>query len=221
MLLTEKYPKELQLLTELFSKRVYAPQLENLNALYCFAEEKWEENIYRLQSKKVQIKYLLIGEAAPPANSKETSNYFYGDQCTGPWWNAPTGAFATYAENRQISLDILAKKQFLLIDTMPFAAKFTTPIRASNKIPRPTYLELVSLCLESYLNHKLNDPRLTWDSDVKLAFSVMYNAKAVIAALPSGLLLPTGQTISLSEDLLATNASNFPSADRLRDVFGL
>jgi len=220
-MLAEKYPRELQLLTKLFSERVDAPQLENLNELYCLAEEKWEENVHRLQTKKIQIKYLLIGEAAPPAVSKETSNYFYGDKCTGPWWNAPVGAFATYAEDRQVVLDKLADKQFLLLDTMPFAAKLTTPVRASNKRLRQTYLELVSLCLESYLKRKLDDPRLTWSSDVKLAFSVMYNAKAVIAALPNGLRLPTGQIISLSENLLATNASNFPSADKLRAIFEL
>jgi hypothetical protein len=203
----------------MFSKKADAPQLENLNELYCFTEEKWEENVRRLQSKKIRIKYLLIGEAAPSATSKETSNYFYGDKCKGPWWNAPTKAFLTHTGNRQIALDELADKQFLLIDTMPFAANFK-PIRASKKL-RPAYFDLVSLCVESYLKQKINDPRLSWDSEVKLAFGLMYNAKAVIAALPKEeLLLPTGQTIPLSENLLAIKA-NYPNADKLKTIFEL
>lgn len=110
----------------------------------------------------------------------------------------------------------LAKEGFLLVDTLPFAMRYSSRRRSSQ-----AYRRLIKQCINDYLRPKLFDPRTKWAPEAKIAFMVLKNAEAVMEALPSGLHLPNGQTVELSPNMVATNGANNPSDWRIREVFGL
>ena len=190
----------------------------SLNKVYIVTEAKWEENVQRLLHYGTNIKYLMIGEAAP-AQSNDTVNYFYNN-CNGNWCNAIVEGIIPWQElpyNTEAKLDELARRQFLLVDTMPFAIDYS----ATKLRQKKEYVELVKLFFYSYLQKKLFDPRLKWDSTVRVAFGVKKNAEAMKIAFPNGFKLPNNQIINVSMDLVATTTANYPSAGRVREVFGI
>jgi len=190
-----------------------------LNRIYTITEEKWEENVLRLMKHNVRIKYLMFGEAAPRTLEGEI-DYFYNN-CQGSWCTAIVEGLLQpqkKSDGVEQKLDQLAQRQFLLVDTMPFAVNYSKPNHYRNKI---AYKELVKLCAHSYLQDKLFDPRLQWDSDVKIAFGVKKNAEAMIESFPNGFSLPNGQKVNFSLDLVVTGSANYPHAEKIRDVFGI
>ena len=119
MELIEKFPNQVEILRGLFQTRnadVVTPLLDRLNTIYLTCEEKWLDNLKRLDG--IAIKYILIAEAAPWTEEGEV-RYFY-NTFDGNWvkriWN-------TFYNNRfpndaEFGLACLAKKQFLLIDSL-------------------------------------------------------------------------------------------------------
>ncbi|MBP2626063.1 MAG: hypothetical protein H6Q68_774 [Firmicutes bacterium] len=217
--LEKDYPAECAKLIELCGLDDTGSLPHYLNRVYAVTEQKWEENVQRLMKYNVRIKYLMFGEAAPRTLEGEI-NYFYNN-CHGSWGTAiveslllPQQVF----DGAEQKLDALAQKQFLLVDTMPFPVNFNYPNNYRNKI---AYKELVKLCAHSYLRDKLFDPRLQWDSDVKIAFGVKKNAEAMMETFPKGFSLPNGQKVNFSLDFVVTNATNYSHAERIRDVFGI
>lgn len=217
--LEKDYPEESAKLIQLCGLDDTGSLPQYLNRIYAITEEKWEENVQRLMRYNVRIKYLMFGEAAPRTLEGEI-NYFYNN-CHG---NSCAPIVEGLLLSQQVSdsveqrLDNLAQRQFLLVDTMPFSVNYNSPNNYRNKI---AYKELVKLCAHSYLRDKLFDPRLQWDSDVKIAFGVKKNAEAMVESFPKGFSLPNGQKVDFNLDLVVTNADNYPHAERIRNLFGL
>jgi hypothetical protein len=187
-----------------------------LDSIYQVTEAKWEENIQRLVRNNVKIKYLMFGEAAPQTTEGEVS-YFYNN-CHGNWCKAIVEGIIPWRlipANIEDKFEELARRQFLLVDTMPFALDYS----AAKRRYKVAYKELVHLCANSYLCNKLFDDRLRWEDEIKVAFGVKKNAEAMMAAFPNGFTLPNGQVIKFSFDMVATTAANYPSAGRVREVF--
>ncbi len=217
-ILENDYPMEANIFAKICGG-TYAEALpEYLNRIYTVTETKWEENVLRMEKNKSEIKYLMIGEAAPETISGAVSYFYnncYGNWCKAivdgiiPWYQVPT--------NIEEKLTELAKRDFLLVDTMPFALNYS----ANNRRSKKAYKELVGMCANSYFRKKLFDSRLKWADEVKVAFGVKKNALAMMEAFPDGLCLPNGQIVTLSLDLVATTEANYPHANRVKSVFGL
>jgi len=213
------YPGECAKLIKLCGLDATGDLPQYLNRTYAITEEKWEENIQRLMKYNVRIKYLLFGEAAPRTLEGEI-NYIYNN-CHGSWCTAIVEGLLLplqVSDGVEQKLEKLAQRQFLLVDTMPFSVNYNNPNNYRNK---NDYKELVKLCAQSYLRDKLFDPRLQWDSDVKIAFGVKKNAEAMMESFPKGFSLPNGQKVDFSLDLVVSNAANYPEAEKIRGVFGI
>ena len=217
-MLETDYPQEAAVMAKLCGFTYTGTLPAHLNTVHGVTEEKWEENVQRLVENNTYIKYIVIGEAAPETLAGEVS-YFYNN-CHGSWCKALVeGVIPRHqvpADTEQ-KLEELARRQFLLADTMPFAINYSVANRRGKK----AYKELVKMCAKSYLRKKLFDPRLKWADEVKVAFGVKKNAMAMIEAFPNGFSLPNGQVINFSLDLVATTEANYPHAGRISKVFGL
>lgn len=208
------YPNQIEILKELFGSNEVDSKLNRLNDIYKKTEEKWRENLKRL--KDFPVKYLLIAEAPPWIEQGEVQ-YFYNN-FEGSWCRRIWRAFSK--ENKQPSpdecLEMLAKKGFLLIDTLPFAMKYT-----SAKRKKPKYKELIDKCREDFFMKKVNDQSIRYAEKVKIAFAFKLNAEAVIEALPKKLKLPENQEITIDKLLIAADRSGFTSSTELRKIFDL
>jgi len=217
--LEKEYPLECAKLIQLCGLDATGPLPQYLNRTYAITEKKWEENVQRLMKYNVRIKYLMFGEAAPRTLEGEV-NYFYNN-CHSNWSTVILEGLVLsqqVADGVEQKLNEVAQSQFLLVDTMPFSVNYNNPNNYRNKI---AYKELVNLCALSYLRDKLFDPRLQWDSDVKIAFCEKKNAEAMMMSFPTGFSLPNGQKVNFGLDLVVANAANNPQAEKIREVFGI
>ena len=85
-ILENDYPTESKTFAKICGVTYTGALPEYLNRIYAVTETKWEENVLRLEKNKSNIKYLMIGEAAPETLSDEVS-YFYNN-CHGNWCKA-------------------------------------------------------------------------------------------------------------------------------------
>jgi len=217
-MLEKDYPLEAAILAKLLGFTYAGTLPAYLNSIYAVTEAKWEENVQRLVKNNSHIKYLMIGEAAPETLGGEVS-YFYNN-CHGNWCKAIVDGIIPWHQvptNTEAKLEELAKRHFLLADTMPFAINYSM----NNCRSKRAYTELVKMCTHNYLRKKLFDQRLKWAENVKVAFGVKRNAVAMMEAFPGGFILPNGQSVRVSLDLVATTEANYPHADRVRKVFEL
>lgn len=217
-ILEKEYPQEAAVMAKLCGFTYTGTLPAHLNAVYGVTEKKWEENVQRLVKNNTYIKYLVIGEAAPETLAGEVS-YFYNN-CHGIWCKALVEGVIPWHQvpaDTEQKFEELARRQFLLADTMPFAINYSVANRRGKK----AYKELVKMCAKSYLRKKLFDPRLKWADDVKVAFGVKKNAMAMMEAFPYGFSLPNEQIVQFSLDLVATTEANYPHADQIRRVFVL
>lgn len=209
-----EYKNQIEVLKELFGGEEVNSKLNRLNDIYKKTEEKWRENLKRL--KGFPVKYLLIAETPPWIEQGEVQ-YFYNN-FEGSWCRSIWRAFSQ--KNKQPSpdecLEMLAKKGFLLIDTLPFAMKYT-----SAKRKKPTYKELIDKCLKDFFMKKVHDQSIRYAENVKIAFAFKLNAEAVIEALPKKLKLPESQEITIDKFLIASDRSGFTSSTKLRNIFDL
>lgn len=218
VILEKDYPQEAATMAKLCGFTYSGILPAHLNSVYAVTEAKWEENVQRLVEHNTHIKYLVIGEAAPETMAGEVS-YFYNN-CHGNWCKALVDGIIPWQQvpaETEEKFRELARRQFLLADTMPFAINYSVANRRNKK----AYKELVGMCANSYLRRKLFDQRLKWADEVKLAFGVKKNAMAMMEAFPNGFSLPNGQIIKFSLDLVATTEANYPHAAQIRRVFGL
>jgi hypothetical protein len=216
MELFEKYPERFEILKDLFQSRraeLNSQEIkERLNMIFKTCERKWQENLKRLD--RIKIKYLLIAEAAPWTEEGEV-RYFY-NTFDGNWVKRIWYAFyeSAFPDNIEHGLRCLAKKQFLLIDSLPFAVKYSSYYRK-----KVLYSELVQCCSD-FIIEKMND-KIKWASDVKLALAFKLNGGAIIKAFPNGLKLPTGQIIKLSIDHIASDRSGYTNKMKLRKIWDI
>lgn len=217
--LEERFSEETSLLSQLCG---YSNQLLPLalNQIFQVTELRWNENIDRIKRLNGKVRYLFIGEAAPSTQeNNHPVRYFYNTN-DGAWCDPIKRAFLSNEEmSRPIDerLEKLAMRGFLLVDTMPFAENYSVKQRRN----RIKYRRLVTKCLQSFMLPKLNDSKIPWAENVKVAFGVRRNARIVINSMPNGLALPNGQVVLVSEELIATTGAHYPGTTKIRSVFDL
>lgn len=216
MILKTKYPIQLEKLKQLFGESHIDQKIDRLEKIYTFCESKWDANLDRLS--EIEIKYLIIAEAPPWTegnikyfyNIEENKEHIKHSVLLRSIWKAFFGN-----QHKERILDQLAQKGVLLVDTIPFAIKYTT-----TKRKKEGYADLVKLS-KSYLKEQLNNPKIRWSDNVKVAFAFKLNGEAVINSFPEGIVLPSGQNIFINENMIAADKSGFPNADKFREIFGL
>jgi hypothetical protein len=109
----------------------------------------------------------------------------------------------------------LARRGFLVIDSIPFSMKYSSAQRRS-----PHYRKLVARAAQTYLRRKIMWPGLSWSPDVRVAFAFKLNASAIMEALEGQLDLGDAKR-PLGPELIAASGSGFPHAGRLRQIYAL
>ena len=218
MKLKQEFPEQYEILKEVFDPQEIETKCSRLNSIYRDCESAWEKNLDRL--KNIKIKYLLIGEAAP-WTQEDGIRYFYktfdsgkdkrGNDKPVNWIRGVWNAFYDDSppEDVDSSLNMLANKQFLLVDSLPFAMQYTAKIRNTE-----SYAKLVSSCCE-YLSSKINKIRLS--NDVKIAIAFKLNGERIIDACSQKIKLPSGQV--LNSKMIAATGSGFPTCSSLKKIW--
>jgi hypothetical protein len=208
--LADKFPDANKALRNLLDPDIHN-QLDRLNEIYNHVEKSWERNIKRLNGKNVQ--YLLIAEAAPWTPNGMPIRYFYSSP-DGAWSRRILKTFIdpSGSDNKN-ALSKLADEGFLLLDTLPFALKYSTNIRQGDD-----YFTLLKASKKHFIE-KLN--QISLDEKVKVAIAFKWNGKKVIEAYDGKIELKNGPEIKLSEDQIAIDGSNYTSTQRLREIFDL
>lgn len=190
---------------------VSSEMLPRLNEIFEFTEQKWNDNVVQ-RIKNRNVKYLLIAEAAPWSPS-DPPTYFYGQPSSSLHGRVLNALYDRKNRPPQaVVFDKLAEKGFVLIDTLPFAAKYTTNHRTEQ-----AYIKAVRNCVANYFLRKIN--MLNWADEVKVAFAFFHNGQAILNALENTLPLPDGRTISISNEMIVADGSGYPNPDKLRLVY--
>jgi hypothetical protein len=208
----ELWAGNLPYLKKLFGAATIEQQEKQLKDLLVQTEHNWHANLDRLKNSKV--KHILITEA--PCNDAGKSQYFYSAIATSyhqKIWKAifpdtplPAGMETAY--------QMLADKGFLLMDAIPFSLKY------AGKRDKKEYGLLIANSLNWFQN-KLDNQKLKYSGNVKVAFSFKVNGLKMIEATNGQLKLKTGQTSPLTEDLIAADGSGYTNSALVRKIFGL
>ncbi len=186
--------------------------VDHLYLLYSKTEEAWHNNIKRFDPED-KINYLLIGEA-PPWGFSTRPFYFYL-QPVGLFFNSVFNAFqcTKNSKDRAKAYEYLAKKGFLLIDSLPYAFPYTTEQRKSQ-----AYRELIAASVP-WWQDKLNKSGLTFSTSLKVAFAYRTNGLILTEVLNNKL---GNQSIELTEENIAADPmSNYPTAAQIERIFSL
>jgi hypothetical protein len=186
-------------------------KLERLKYIYDFSENKFLENLERI--RKTKVKYLLFGEA-PPWTEKGEPRYFYSNidsKLHKSFWKAFFSV--SIPPNITEAYQKLAEKQFLLLDSLPFALKYNSRMR-SKVIYKEIILEYLTFQL-SRINEKIE-----FDENLKIAFAFRMNGYAIIDSL-KGIAKIGDKLIELKEGNIAADGSGFPKPIGLKRVFDL
>lgn len=205
--LSTRFPDELDILRRVFGADAVAAALPRLQVIFGHTEALWWDYVQTLHG---EIRYVLIAEA-PPWVAEGVPQYLLDPASKS---RTLMRALARVFPRTEASpLETFAARGFLLFDSIPFAMDYRAK-RGSR-----AYTDLVAATVESYLVPKLTMSTLRWGSDVRVAFAVARNARAIRRATPS--LKVGSKRTPLSEDLIAVNAAGYPDITRLRHVFGL
>ncbi len=211
MELFERFGPEYELLKGLFPRTNFCR--ERLNQIFVCTEALWDKNLERLKGK--EVKYLLIAEAPPWTPENDDIKYFYSTT-PSPWrtrvWN--TFCDTRRPDDSEEALQTLAEKKFLLIDTLPFSAKYTSPRRRNRK-----YEKLIREC-SSFFCDKLKHPSITWSREVKVAFALKLNGCAAIRAYSDINCLSSIMDEFDEENITADDAGQ-PNPTKMRRIFDL
>ncbi len=90
----------------------------------------------------------------------------------------------------------------------------------TNKRKHPKYFELLKSCSD-YLLLKLQNPKIKWSENVKVALAFKLNGEKLIEAFQNRLRLSTGQVLKLENTQIAIDGSNYTSSKNLREIFGI
>jgi hypothetical protein len=201
--LEDRFPEELAILSRLFGEVYLRARLPRLDTISEYTEQKWLEYVDRIPRR--YVKYLLILEA-PPGTDDDPPLYFLDPACRPrTLMNAVSPAFfGCQSADGKRTLDGLAQRGFLMVDSIPFSMKYTSSLRS-----RPAYSQLVGRTAKSYMLDKLTSSSLSWSDDLRIGFSLRLNANCVMAALQH--TLPVGsREFHLSDAMVVTDASNYP-----------
>ncbi len=210
----EEYAEKLfHLLAEIFGDDECQFKKERLKEIFEVSNNAWNKNLELLKGDEVE--YLLVGEA-PPWSSHGKVIYFYTtfDNSNGgrpiTWIR---GLWKSLIDEPPVSnvdenLKKLAKRKFLLIDSLPFAMPYTTKIRKTTE-----YKNLVNQC-GAYFLEKIENHNIQWSKSLKVAIAFDCHGKALIERFPDGISLPNGVNIAL-RGAIATSGNGFPTMKTL------
>ncbi len=210
------FHEEIELLKLLFNssaRDMVTPKLERLNEIFLIGEKSWEKNLERLRTK--EVRYIVFSESAPWIKSGPIRHFYHtfdGD-LGRKVWKAFFGS--SKLGDIELGLQRLADRGFLMVDSLPFAMKYTTQIRKN-----PMYGELIKKW-SPFLLGKLNDPRIRWAKDVKVAFAFRLNGKKIMEAFPDGIRLPKNRLLPLDDCKIAADQSGYPNLEKIRKIFEL
>lgn len=206
------YNQNIQHLQNIFGKTLVAERADRLTEIYLSTEKSWNINLDRFKDKKVEN--ILIAEAAPWSESgipryfynKIESNYHLRIWRTFfPCTNVPTDVEKSY--------NMLIDKNFMLVDTVPYSMKYLPKDRR-----HPSYLEIIADSL-NWWNDKINNEKILLSENVNIAFAFNLNGKAIIHATKGILKLKNGQTIKLTNNLIAADGSGYTNSKMLRRIY--
>lgn len=208
----ELWANNLPYLKKLFGAEAIEQQETQLKDLLVQTEHSWHANLDRFKNQ--EIKYILITEA--PCNDAGKSQYFYSAISTSYHQKIWKAIFpdTPLPADMETAYQLLAHKGFLLMDAIPFSLKY------AGKRDKKGYGLLISNSL-SWFQNKLDNQKLKYADDVKVAFSFKVNGLKMIEATGGQLKLKTGQTIPLTEDLIAADGSGYTNSALVRKIFGL
>jgi hypothetical protein len=208
------FDQNLPLLEKIFGKKIISDKISRLKEILEITENCWYKNRDRLKNDEVEN--ILIAES-PPWSESGTPRYFYNKiesnyhlriwRTFFPHTNVPSDCEQAYK--------MLADKKFLLIDTIPYSVKFLSSNRRN-----VNYSLIVKKSISWWIS-KLNDEKLLFSKNVKIAFAFRLNGQVVIEATGGKLILKANQIIPLSADLIAADGSNYTSSDKLRNIYQL
>lgn len=201
-------------LEKLFGKTIVLHRQKRLQEIYENTEESWNENLERLKRK--QIEYLLIAES-PPWSENGTIRYFY-NRIESKYHKSIWNAFYPkifIPSDREKSYEMLADKNFLLVDTIPYSMKYSASHRRSS-----SYYEIL-LSSVPWWASKLANENLLLSKKVKVALAFKLNGNAIVKATGGQLKLRNNQVITLTEGLIAADSSGYTNSRTLRKLYGL
>lgn len=217
MTLRDDFPEGPRLLDALFG--IENVDFARLDEIHAYTEDRWREYFSGIPGGRVR--YLLIAEAPPwtkigrprymldplmgPSRSRflpAVCQAFFGDLVYRNW------------EARR-KLSELAKRGFLLIDSIPFAMKYLSDQRRG-----PRYAALVQYTSNTYLQEKLAFPGLIWAKRIRVSFGAKLNALALMASLENKLML-ANRLYPLTTEMIAVDGSGQPNGTALRRIFAL
>ena len=184
-----------------------------LNAIYRHAEQSWNEFVVMLAG--VEVRYLLIAEAPPW--SEHGPPQFVLDPMSRPGvlLRALSKAFLGEKARSMNAKEIivqLARRGFLLIDSIPFAMDY------GSRRSRSSYQRLIDQTVQTYLMTKMTIPQLVWSPEVRVALAFKRNGEAVTSAL-GGRIRIGGVDCPLGGYSVAADGSNYPSASKLCSIY--
>lgn len=218
--LEELYPIPLAKVKDIFGEKCIDNQLPILNETFNYTERKWNENLKRLS----QVKYVLLSEAPPHPENRDDIRYFYGIDDNREHIKRSiilSCVWKTFCKNKEKPvkgsdiLDTLAEHGFLLLDTLPFAMKYTSRIRKT-----ANYKCLVRIC-KDYLLEKINNRNIDWHDNVQLAIAFKLNGLVIIEAYPNGLIFPNNKVVILNKKMIVIGRNNYPSPEELIDLWNM
>lgn len=190
-----------------------SPHFKNLERAYEVCERAWIRNFFRFRGQP--IRYLLIAEAAPWTELSKPTSYFY-ENLQGEWCKRITRVFGIDAKDPELALIELAPKGFVLLDSLPFAAPYTSRLRK-----RHEYLELIRAC-RPYFEDKLSEIGLrTFGKDVKVAFAFKLNGLRLIEIYDHKLPMPNVGPLKITEENIAADGSGYTNVEKLKKIFCL
>lgn len=216
--LQEAFPEELSILKKLFTSSEIDACIDRLNEIHEYTEKKWVDYVKRIPNGRVN--YLLIAEAPPWKEIGKKIEYVLDPTSSSRMLMTPLReAFdipKSMRKDTDSTLSVLARKGVIVIDSIPFAMSY------SKMRSRVAYGTLINESVKPYLKSKLDDPRISWHPNIRVALAFKGNGQKVISALGGRLQL--GETsVSLNSQSIVGFRRGFSnlSAKRLIDIFGL
>lgn len=207
------FNQNLPQLENIFGKIVVANKQRRLKEIFQSTEKSWQKNLDRFKKKKVRN--ILIAEAAPWSD-RGTPRYFYNqiESCYHQRiWRAFFPGTSIPSDN-ETAFNMLADKNFLLIDTIPFAMSY------SGKRNHSDYFGIIANSLDWWAA-KLEDKKITYAEKVNVAFAFKVNGLSIIKATSGQLKLKNGQNIKLTEALIVADGSGYTNSEKLRAIYSL
>jgi hypothetical protein len=208
----ERFRGELIALRALFGRARVDVALPRVHQIHEYTEAMWKRYVATLHGGVVR--YVLIAEA-PPWSVDGTPQYLLDPSSSiralmPALRRAFPGAGLGSAAD---ALKALARHGFLLLDSIPFPMEYRAK-RSSEK-----YDDLIKLTMTSYLQTKIDSSSLEWSPDLRIAFAVDRNARAILKAITQ--LSMGGRQHPLSSQMIAVNGAGYPDASKLRVIYGL